>query len=279
MTTALPLAFYKVDFDPFLGPHWGNFGIRYYGLSYLMGFVVGAWLMYRYWKAGRSPLSPEMISDFIVALVIGVMLGGRLGSFLLYHPGQLIHNPLSFFYVWEGGMASHGGMAGVAVALWWFSRKKRVRFFTLSDIVVSVAPAGLFFGRIANFINGELWGKPTQVPWAMLFPKSGDPQFPRHPSELYEAALEGLFLLGLMQWRFWKTGVARRHPGQLSGEFLLAYAVVRAICEVFREPDADVTLILGLSRGTFYSIFLVLGGVALIALARRKSPTDHAGPA
>jgi len=274
VTPLPPLAFWTDNLSPFLGPHWGNFGIRYYGLSYLLGFVTAAWLMHRTWKKGRSPLTPPMISDLIVALVIGVMVGGRVGSFVLYHPDQLIRDPLSFFRVWEGGMASHGGMVGVALALWWFARKYKVGFFTLADIVVSVGPAGLFFGRIANFINGELWGKIAYVPWAVIFPNSAhgdEPRFPRHPSQLYEAALEGLLLLGLMQWRFWKTDVAKKHPGQLTGEFLIAYAIVRAIGEVYREPDEGVALILGLSRGTFYSIFLVVAGAAMIGWARRKS--------
>lgn len=271
---ALPLAFWTHHLSPFLGPHWGNIGIRYYGLSYLMGFIAGWWLLWRYWKKGRSPLTPEMVSDLIITLVVGVMLGGRIGSFVLYHPEQLIHDPLSFFRVWEGGMASHGGMIGVALALWWFSRARKIPFLTLGDLVVSVAPAGLFFGRIANFINGELWGKPTTVPWAIIFPNSPKPLMPRHPSQLYEAALEGLLLLGLMQWRFWKSDVVKKHPGQLSGEFLIAYAIVRAIGEVFREPDEGVSLLFGLSRGTFYSIFLVIAGVGLIVWARKKRSSE-----
>ena len=268
---SLPLAYWTHNLSPFLGPHWGNLGIRYYGLSYLLGFVTAGWLMYVYWKKGRSPLTPNVISDLSVYLVIGVMVGGRLGSFLLYHPDQLIHDPLSFLRIWEGGMASHGGMIGVALALAWFTWTRKIPFPILSDVIVSAAPAGLFFGRIANFINGELWGKPSYVPWAIVFPNRPPPLFPRHPSQLYEAGLEGLLLLALMQWRFWRTDVIKRHPGQLSGEFLIAYAIVRTIGEIFREPDAD--LILGLSRGTFYSIFLVFAGAGLIAWARRKDAT------
>lgn len=267
-----PLAFWTHDWSPFLVRFTDNFGIRYYGLSYLCGFLIAAWLMSRYWKAGRSALPTEKISDFMVVLVIGVMLGGRLGSFLLYHPEQLIRDPLSFFRVWEGGMASHGGMIGVAIALWWFARSQRIRFLHLADLVTTTAPAGLLFGRLANFINGELWGKPTRVAWAVIFPQSPRPLMPRHPSQLYEAALEGLFLLFFMQWRFWRSDTPKKHPGQLSGEFLIGYAIVRMIGETFREPDAD--LIFRLSRGTFYSIFLIAAGAALILFARRTDATS-----
>jgi len=276
----MPLAlwingFWVHDWSPFLGPHWGNIGVRYYGLSYLLGFASAAWLLYRYARAGRSQLKSERIPDLIVFVVAGVMLGGRLGSFLLYHPAELLSDPLSFFRVWEGGMASHGAFIGVSVAMWWFARSEKLPFLHLGDLITSTAAAGLCFGRIANFINGELWGKPTTVPWAVIFPLSAPPgtpprlMFPRHPSQLYEAALEGVVLLAFMQWRFWRSDVVRTQPGRLSGEFLLAYAVARAICEIFREPDADVTLILGLSRGTFYSTFLVVAGLWLIS---RRAP-------
>ena len=270
----MPLAFWVHHPHPFLGPHWGNIGIRYYGLGYVLGFLAAAWLLQRYARAGRSQLSVEKIGDLIVVLVVGVMLGGRIGSFLLYHPEDLLHDPLSFFRVWEGGMASHGGFAGVALALWWFSRAGKIPFLHLGDLITSVAPPGLFFVRIANFINGELWGTPTRVPWAVIFPQSEQPgtperlMLPRHPSQLYEAALEGLVLFAFMQWRFWRSDVVQKKPGRLAGEFLLAYAAVRAIGETFREPDAS--LILGLSRGTFYSVFLVAAGLFLIL--RKSNP-------
>jgi len=273
----MPPAFWVDNLSPFLGPHWGNFGIRYYGLGYVAGFLTAGWLLQRYAGAGRSQLPREKVADFIVTMVFGVMLGGRIGSFLLYHPDQLLHDPLSFFRVWEGGMASHGGFAGVAIALWWFARAEKISFLHLSDLIASATPPGLFFVRIANFINGELWGKPTTVSWAVIFPKSADPGtplhliLPRHPSQLYEAALEGGLLFALVQWRFWRTDVVRRKPGQLAGELLIAYALVRVVCEIFREPDSDVTPILGLSRGTFYSVFLVAGGLAYLFARRRKA--------
>ncbi len=271
---ASPLAYWTHHLSPFLFKFSDNFGIRYYGLSYLLGFMSAALLLSRYWRAGRSQLPREKISDLIVALVLGVMIGGRIGSFLLYHPDELLADPLSLFRVWEGGMASHGGMAGVAIALAWFARAQKISFLHLADLVTSTAPLGLFFGRVANFINGELWGKPSNVSWAVIFPGSPDPLVPRHPSQLYEAGLEGALLFIYMQWRFWRSNTIKTTPGQLTGEFLIAYAIVRALGETFREPDAG--LILGLSRGTFYSLFLIVAGVALIAIASRKALTTTA---
>lgn len=266
------LAYWTHDLSPFLIRFSGNFGIRYYGLAYLLGFLAGAWLLHRYARAGRSLLASAQIGDFMMAIVIGVLAGGRLGYFLLYQPETLLHDPLALLRVWEGGMASHGGFLGVTIAMVWFARSRRIPFLHLGDIVASVAPAGLLFGRIANFINGELWGKPSTVPWAMIFPESPHPLVPRHPSQLYEAAMEGLLLLCFMQWRVWRSDVLARHPGRLGGEFLIAYAVVRAIGEVFREPDVGVSLIFGLSRGTFYSIFLVAAGLWLILRQPRPLP-------
>ncbi len=261
---ALPFAYWTHDLSPFLIRFSDNFGIRYYGLSYLLGFLTAWWLLVLYARAGRSQLPASKVADFMFVIIVGVMLGGRVGSFLLYHPEQLVHDPLSFFRVWEGGMASHGGFVGVTLAVAWFSRSAKIRFLHLGDLITSVAPAGLMFGRIANFINGELWGKPTRVAWAVIFPASPAPLMPRHPSQLYEAALEGALLLAFMQWRFWRSDVVWKKPGRLAGEFLLAYAVARAIGEIFREPDADVSLLFGLSRGTFYSLFLIAGGLVLI---------------
>ena len=162
-------------------------------------------------------------------------------------------------------MASHGGFVGVVVALAWFARRRKVSFLALGDLVVSVVPLGLLLGRIANFINGELWGKPATVPWAVIFANTGGGPEPRHPSQLYEAALEGALLLAWTQWRFWRTDVVRARPGRLAGEFLAGYAVVRMFGELFREPDAGINPILGLSRGTFYSVFLLVAAGALVA--------------
>lgn len=262
-------AYWTHDWSPFLIRFGDGFGIRYYGLAYLLGFAAGGWLLYRYAKSGRSLLPANLVMDFMTSLVLGVMIGGRLGYFLLYQPGSLLHDPLVLLRVWEGGMASHGGFIGVIVALAWFARSRKIPFLHLGDLVASTAAAGLLFGRIANFINGELWGKPSTVAWAVIFPDSPAPLVPRHPSQLYEAALEGALLLALAQWRFWKTDIVTKRPGVLAGEFLVAYAAVRVFGEMFREPDA--ALIMGMSRGTFYSLFTAVAGFALIAYARARS--------
>ncbi len=270
MTTLHALNYRVHEPHPFLIQFSENFGIRYYGLAYLAGFLAAGWLLRRYNQAGRSALDTNAIFDLMTCLIAGVVIGGRLGYFLLYQPELVVRDPLALIRVWEGGMASHGGFIGVIVAMWWFTRKRATGMLQVGDLVVSVTPLGLLFGRLANYINGELWGKTTDVPWAVIFEKTGGGPFPRHPSQLYEAGLEGLLLFAFMQWRFWKTDCTKTQPGRLSGEFLVAYSLARALGEIFREPDA--ALVLGLSRGTFYSIFLLAGGVALIAFTtQRKS--------
>jgi phosphatidylglycerol:prolipoprotein diacylglycerol transferase len=262
------------DLSPFVVRFSDSFGIRYYGLAYVLGFFIAALLLHLYWRAGRSALNSKAQSDLLMAVVIGVMLGGRLGYFLLYSPATLLREPLAVFRIWDGGMSSHGGFIGVCLALIWLVRKHKLEWRSTADILVTLAPPGLFLGRVANFINGELWGKVAYVPWAVIFPKSAPDGtsvteiLPRHPSQLYEALLEGLFLTIYTQLRFWRSPVTRERPGQLAGEFLILYAGVRAIGEIFREPDAS--LFFGLSRGTFYSLFLVIGGLILFATSRRK---------
>jgi phosphatidylglycerol:prolipoprotein diacylglycerol transferase len=262
------------DLSPFLIRFSDSLGVRYYGLAYVLAFLIALLLLHLYWRTGRSPLDPKKQSDLMTAIVIGVLLGGRLGYFLLYEPTTLWHDPLAFFRVWGGGMASHGGFVGVCLVLFWMVKKHKLAWRPLADILVTLAPPGLFLGRIANFINGELWGKISYVPWAVIFPKSAPEGTllaeiaPRHPSQLYEALLEGLSLTIYTQWRFWRSDITREKPGHLAGEFLVLYAVVRAIGEIFREPDAS--LLLGLSRGTFYSLFLFIGGMLLIVTSRLK---------
>lgn len=269
-------AYWVHHLDPFLIRFSENFGIRYYGLAYVLGFAGAVGLLHRYHRAGRSPFGGNMIGDLITYIVFGVMLGGRCGYFLLYQSDLIFRDPLALLRVWEGGMSSHGGFVGVMLALLVFARKHRVSFFTVSDLIVTTAPVGLFFGRIANFINGELYGTTTRVSWAVIFPQSASPNtplhliVPRHPSQLYEAALEGVVLFALMQWRFWRSEVTRTQPGRLGGEFLVAYAVVRMLGELFREPDAG--LILGVSRGTFYSVFLIAAGLGLILRPALRKP-------
>ncbi len=272
----MSLAYWVHDWSPFFIRFSENFGIRYYGLAYLAGFAAGVALLWLYWKKGRSPFGPNAISDLITVIIVGVLVGGRLGYFVLYQFDSVLADPLVLVRVWEGGMASHGGFLGVLIAMIWWARRHRVSSFQVSDLIVTTAPAGFLFGRIANFINGELVGKATTVAWAVIFPHNeidralGQAAVPRHPSQLYAAVLEGALILAFMQWRFWKTNIYRDQPGRLSGEYLIAYAVARVIGELFREPDAS--LFLGLSRGTFYSLFMLAAGVVLIA--RSRTPTE-----
>jgi len=265
------------DLDPFLWKfpdsfsHLGPGGIRWYGIAYLAGFICAFFLLKRYHRRKRSPYDSEQIMNLMTFMVLGVLLGGRVGYALLYRWGEFIEDPLILLRVWEGGMASHGGFIGVCIAVFWYARHSKQSPFPIGDIIVSVVPPGLFFGRIANFINGELWGRPTEVSWGVLFPKA--PGFiegmARHPSQLYAATLEGLCTFVFVQWRFWKSDVTQRAPGRLAGEFLIAYAIARIINEFFRQPDAS--LIMGMSRGQFYSLFLVLAGAILVRIAEARA--------
>lgn len=268
------------DLDPFLIQFSESFGIRYYGLAYVMSFVLGGWLLHRAAVRGRLRIEPAAVMDLMNALVLGVVLGGRLGYFVLYEPATLFSNPIQLLKVWEGGMASHGGFVGVAIGMLWFARRHGQPFRHIADAVSAVAPLGLGLGRVANFIKGELWGRPSEVPWAVIFPDSVAPDTPlafiapRHPSQIYEAMLEGFLLFAFLQWRFWRTDVVRVRPGRLSGEFLLAYAVARIVCEIFREPDLGVSPILGLNRGMFYSFFFAVAGVGLVIFSRSSPAKD-----
>lgn len=254
--------YHQHTFDPFLIEFSEGIGIRYYGLAYVMGFLSALWLLAQYHKKGLSPFNADQRTDIFFILMIGVILGGRLGFFLFYQPLELVREPWTLFQVWKGGMASHGGFIGVAAATWWTARKYKVNFWHVADLFCSLAPAGLLLGRLANFWNGELWGKATTVSWAWIFPK--DPlSLPRHPSQLYEAGLEGLFMLLYSQWRIWRTPVIKESPGRLVGEFLFLYSVVRIIGEQFREPDEGVPLLFEMSRGTTLSVAMALVGLAI----------------
>ena len=251
--------------------NWGPGGIRWYGVSYLLGFLVAYFLLLFYYKNKKSPYNSEQIMNLMTFQVLGVLIGGRVGYLFLYQIDKFVEDPLIFLRVWEGGMSSHGGFLGVAIATIWYARQSKQSVLPIADLIVSVVPPGLFFGRVANFINGELWGKVTQVPWGVLFPKAPDfaHNIARHPSQLYAALLEGLVPFIFIQYRFWNTRITSDAPGRLTGEFLILYAIVRIINEYFREPDAS--LILNLSRGQFYSVFLILGGIVLIKISHNKT--------
>jgi phosphatidylglycerol:prolipoprotein diacylglycerol transferase len=265
------------DLSPFLWEfpepysNWGPGGIRWYGIAYLLGFIIAGVILRIAWKKGRSPYDPEQVMNLMTFQILGVLVGGRIGYVLLYQTSKFWQDPLVLLRVWEGGMASHGGFVGVCIATLWYARQSKQSPFPIGDLIVSIVAPGLLFGRIANFINGELWGRTTEVSWGVLFPNA--PGFAlsvaRHPSQIYAAILEGLLPFIYIQWRFWKSDTPSRFPGQLTGEFLLIYSAGRILNELYREPDAS--LIAGMSRGQFYSIFLALGGILLIYLARKRA--------
>ena len=253
------------QFDP-IAISLGPIAIRWYGLMYLAGFALCFFLGRR--RAARDPwrgLSPELIDDLLFFGVLGVVLGGRLGYVLFYKPLHYLSHPLEIFAVWQGGMAFHGGFLGVLAALWWVARRREIPWLRLTDFVAPLIPAGLAAGRLGNFINGELWGRPADVPWAMLFAQGGP--VPRHPSQLYQFALEGLVLFALL----WIYSARQRPAGAVSGAFLLGYGAFRFIAEYFREPDDFLGLLaFGLSMGQWLSLPMIAGGIGLLAWAQRR---------
>lgn len=258
------IAYYTHDLSPFLIHFTGEWGIRYYGLAYVLGFVMLLYGLRYQAQKNWLPLNTTQIDDFtFVACLLGVVVGGRLGYLLFYESHLFLAQPWIFFKVWEGGMASHGGILGVIVAMIYYSRKVKIPFYTLADAAALCTPLGLGLGRIANFINGELWGRPTTVPWAVLFPQAPLIQgemVPRHPSQLYAAFLEG-FLLFILLWiirhRTQKTGV-------VALSFMALYAVLRIAGEQFREPDPQIGFLFGsITQGQLLSLFMLLITVVL----------------
>ncbi len=246
----------------------GPFAIRWYALAYIAGLVLGWRIMRRVCQQPPTVLSPEKIDDFLLWAALGVILGGRLGYVLFYKPSEFLHDPLQILIIWQGGMSFHGGLLGVIAAIVAFAIRNKMDPFMLSDLVAIVTPIGLFFGRLANFINGELWGRRTDVSWAMIFPNGGP--FPRHPSQLYQATLEGVLLFALV-FAVWKLSDGRHRPGLLTGVFCLGYGVARIVGEVFREPDAFLGYIWGsLTMGMLLSLPVLLFGSWLIARAYRQ---------
>jgi phosphatidylglycerol:prolipoprotein diacylglycerol transferase len=231
-------------------------------------------MMNMYSNRERSSLSHDQNISFLSYAIIGVIVGGRLGYMLMYDLSEFIRDPRSVFRIWEGGMASHGGFVGVALAMWLFCKLNKVSILELGDICSSIAPMGLFLGRIANFVNGELYGKVSYVPWAIIFPQSDLDALtllPRHPSQLYEGFAEGFLLFIYVQLRFWLS----RNPskGQLTGEFLIGYSIARIATEVYRETD--MPKILGLSQGQFYSLFLFAAGAMLVYFVKKWRRKPH----
>jgi phosphatidylglycerol:prolipoprotein diacylglycerol transferase len=246
----------------------GPLVIRWYALAYIVGIVGGWWIARRLVALAPVAASTEQLDDAVTWVTLGIILGGRLGYVLFYRPGDYISAPWEALFVWQGGMAFHGGMLGVVVALWWFCRRNRLDPLLLGDRVATVVPIGLLLGRLANFANGELWGRVTDVPWGMVFPHAGPA--PRHPSQLYQAFLEGVCLLALLQILV-RIPAARARPGMLTGVFLAGYAVARLIGEMFRQPDAHLGfLFAGATMGQLLSLPMLAAGAWLIQRSWRR---------
>jgi phosphatidylglycerol:prolipoprotein diacylglycerol transferase len=259
----------------------GPVAIKWYGLAYLAGLLLG-WLYIRrllseayLWADNKPPFRQAQVDDLLLYITAGVVLGGRLGFVIFYEPSYYLANPQDIIAVWKGGMAFHGALVGCIIAIWAFARRNGVRPWSTGDLVTAAVPIGLFFGRVANFINGELFGRPTSLPWGMVFPEAAlhhpdvEPT-PRHPSQLYEAALEGLLLFLVLRLLTHYFDALKR-PGVVSGVFLVGYALARSTSELFREPHFAHAFNVGpLTAGIVYSIPMLLLGLFVVYLARTR---------
>jgi len=251
------------NFDP-VAFSIGPLAVRWYGLMYLLGFGFAWWLGLRRIEQGKAPIDRQQFDDLIFYAVLGVILGGRLGYVLFYKPGYYASHPLEIPAIWQGGMSFHGGLLGVMLAMAIAARRNRVPYLGIMDFVAPLVPLGIAAGRMGNFINGELWGRPTDLPWGMIFRGAGD--LPRHPSQLYEFALEGLVLFALL---WWFSSTPRRR-GQVSALFLIGYGCLRFLAEFAREPDSFLGfLALGMTMGQWLCVPMIAGGLGLYAWSRR----------
>lgn len=270
-----------------------DFALRWYALAYITGIIIG-WRMAlmalkapAIWPRKSPPMRTEQVEDLLTLIIVGVILGGRLGYVLFYRPLHYLQNPAEILMIWEGGMAFHGGFLGVGVAIWLFCKRNNIVLLPTCDLIALATPPGLLLGRLANFINAELWGRPSDVPWAVMFPgelaQACGQAFgacARHPSQLYEAFLEGVVLLIVLLWLAWKRG-AFNHPGLIAGTFFAGYGLGRFIVEFFRQPDMQFVSEgnplglafhvsgYGVTMGQALSLPMILIGLALIAYARR----------
>ena len=255
----------------------GFFELRWYSLGYLAGIFIGFWYMLKLLGKPGAPMARRHADDLVFYASLGIILGGRLGYVLFYNLEYYLGNPLEILKLWDGGMSFHGGVIGTTVGILYLARKEGLNWLRIHDYVACCAPPGIFLVRLANFVNHELWGAETTVPWAVRFPELGPTGVmtlgpPRHPSQLYEAALEGLVLMAILAFMFWKTK-ARYEPGKLVGAFIFFYGVFRFAIEFVREPDsqliafADAT---GLHMGQWLSVPMILGGIYLMATANRR---------
>lgn len=258
------------DFDP-VAIAIGPLAIRWYALAYMAGLIGGWYILRRLCRHQQSPISAPQIDQLLNWVLFGVIIGGRLGYVLFYKPLSYLSDPASILRIWEGGMSFHGGFLGVVFAVSLFARRHRIPLWTLSDMIALVAPIGLFFGRLANFINGELYGRVTDAPIGIIFPHAGP--LPRHPSQLYEAGLEGL-LLGLILLVAWRAKWHQKSPGILVGLFLSGYGLARFVVEFAREPDPHLGLseLFALSQGQLLSLPMILVGLFLIVKRYQGRP-------
>jgi phosphatidylglycerol:prolipoprotein diacylglycerol transferase len=258
-------------FDPVI-VSIGPFAIRWYALAYIFGILLG-WLYARamirnqtLW-GGKAPMTVADYDDFILWVTLGIILGGRAGYVLFYNPAYFLAHPAEILQLWNGGMSFHGGFAGCVIVVIAFAWRRNIPVLSLGDVTCAAGPIGLCLGRLSNFINGELWGRPADVPWAMVFPNGGP--LPRHPSQLYEAALEGLVLALVLAFAV-RAGALKR-PGLITGLFAIGYALARSFCEMFREPDAQLGFLFGgLTMGMLLSAPLLLAGVGFVAYALKR---------
>lgn len=252
----------------------GPFAVRWYALAYIAGLLLGLWYIQRLSRFAGEKLFAEMpltktdANDLLLWATLGIILGGRVGYVVFYQTGYFLNDPLQIFAVWNGGMSFHGGFLGVVAAVIWFTSRREIELLKLGDLLACVAPIGLLLGRLANFVNGELFGRPTDVAWAMVFPRGGP--VPRHPSQLYEAALEGLLLLVLIGALYRFTSLAKR-PGTLTGLFFAGYGSARFFVELFREPDAQLGYLWGgATMGQLLSLPMIAAGIAFMVVAKTK---------
>jgi phosphatidylglycerol:prolipoprotein diacylglycerol transferase len=254
----------------------GPLAIKWYGLAYVAGLLLG-WLYIKrllsrpeLWAGGRPPFRPELADDLFIWVALGVVVGGRLGNVLLYEPMHYLRNPIEILQIWRGGMAFHGGLVGTIVAMWLFARHNGVPKLSVMDLVAAAVPIGLFFGRIANFINAEVVGIPSSVPWAMAFPGYG-PE-PRHPAQLYEAVLEGAVLFFILRWLVLHRRTLET-PGVTGASFLIGYGIFRMVCELFKADEhAGVLASIFVTTGLAYSVPMVVAGLVALAIVLRRRP-------
>ncbi|GAA0735675.1 prolipoprotein diacylglyceryl transferase [Sphingomonas japonica] len=250
----------------------GFFQLKWYSLAYIGGILLGWWYLLKLLGQPGAPMARRHADDLVFYATLGIILGGRIGYVIFYAP-EMFGDPLRILRLWDGGMSFHGGVVGTSLGILYLARKNGLQWLRIHDYVACVVPIGLFFGRIANFVNGELWGKPTDVPWAIVFPDTVAGVEPaRHPSQLYEAGLEGLALFAVLSLLFWRTQ-ARYQPGKLVGVFLLGYGLARFFVEFFREPDSQLVEFAqatGLHMGQWLTLPMIAGGIYLILSAKGR---------